>query len=200
MSPTAPFLAPERDEGTRQAWAKASGGGIAYSVPGVPGVSIGTKTLGSINNDYYMPVYVASPIIVDQLADEVTSAVVGNHRIGLYRADKNWQPIGAPLADSGDISSNAVQVNTYTPGSAIYLARGRYLTVINCSSNAPSLRSLGGSPIQGSSLLSTLGTTAVAAGFFVSRTYAAFPNPGTAWTTIWDDSVTRNVVFLRTVT
>lgn len=178
MSPTAPFLAPERDTAFKDGRPKA-GGTTFYTLPGVPIHGTHTWTGGMASNeDHYFPLFVDTPIVVDQLAMEITTSSAGNGRMGLYRGDTDWQPVGGPLADSGDISTNSTGIKTYTPGTPIFLPRGPYLAVYCQSSTATMWATLGSGPggivpsstIQGCSQI------------YASRTYAAFPTPGTAWT------------------
>lgn len=176
--PNAPLLAPDRDT----AWpvGRAKGGGTNYyEIPGV--VVVGTITFAmSLNTDYLFPFWAASPLLIDQVAFEVTSAVAStNVRGAVYKADRDHQPVGAPLLDTGDISSAATGVNTYTPGTAVFLPRGRYLSVIN-SDGGPTLRAYRGS--AGASYLDTGLSNTTLSNYQVGRSHAAFPTPGTAWT------------------
>ena len=178
--PTAPFLNPSRDE--LQASGRGARSGETYlTLPGVYLIATSTFTT-TINTDVYHAIRVESPIVVDQLLMEVTAGAVGNARIGLYRADRSWQPIGAPLADSGNIDVSANGVKTYTPGTPVFLARGRYLTVFNTSVEH-AVRIYRGDVLGMTAIDSTLGATALFADVEVGRTYAAFPTPGTAWST-----------------
>lgn len=184
--PTAPFLAPERDEAFKDGRPKS-----VASFYSLPGVSVSTVNTISPNtgSDYYYPYWVRTPIIVDQLALEVTSTSAGNVRVGLYVADADLQPIGAPLADSGDISTATTGEKTYTPSTPIYLRRGRYLGVLNCSAT-PIFRCFRG----GGGLRTGLGVSPIVSEIYVSRAYAAFPTPGTAWNTTTGNAVGFNYV------
>lgn len=175
--PTAPFIAPERDEAVAMGSPK-QGSTTYYSVPGAAGLGVGTSSPGS-GADAYSPMFVTSPIVVDQLACEVTTSAAGNIRMGIYRADKAWQPIGPPLTDSGDISTGTTGVKTFTPGTPLYLQRGRWLQVVNCSAS-PTLRILTGG-FEGW-IATTIGTNAGLGTFYATRAHAAFPTPGAAWT------------------
>lgn len=180
--PLAPFLAPERDNAFKRGRGKG-GGTTFYTVPGVAFNAVPlTSSLGQ-NSDRYSPFFVDSPIVVDQLAFEVTTGAALNVRVGIYPADTDWQPAAgaAPLADSGSISVAATGVKTYTPGTAVYLPRGRYLSVITASANGSSVRAMIGSP-PGAPLETALSSTPFETYFIASRAYAAFPTPGTAWT------------------
>jgi len=163
-----------------------------YTTPGM-GSTVASSTSLGINTDFYFPTYVATPIVVDQLAFEVSTAVAGNTRIGLYAADRDYQPVGGPLADSGDISTAGLGVKTYTPASPIALPAGRYLTVLN-STVAPGVRIITG-PTFGIS--STIGASPAFESGSVARTYAAFPTPGSLWTAGNIGNSGRHPIFLR---
>ena len=79
-----------------------------------------------------LPVLVATPITVDQLAIEQTDAAAAGKlmRFGIIAADKWWQPTGSALADSGNIAADGANgAKTYTP--ARRSLSGRYLGVIH---------------------------------------------------------------------
>jgi len=177
--PTAPFTAPERDLLQKVGRGKSSGG-TYYTIPGIaPGSSITTRTLNA-GADQYCLWLTSTPIVVDQLAAEVATAAGTNFRIGFYKANANWQPMGAPMADSGNLDAASTGVKTYTPSTPIFVPRGRYLSVINAD-GAATLRSFPGSPVW--LLDSALGASGSVVMPRVTRAYAAFPTPGTAWDT-----------------
>lgn len=194
---TSPFVAPERDRPIRFGRPKPSGGSTPFSIPGVIRGTDGAFSPAS-NTDYYAPVVVSAPILVDQLAFEVTTLEAAkNGRCGIYVADTDFQPVGAPLADSGDISIASTGLKTYTPGTPLYLPRGRYLTVYNQNSATAALRSYQGN-IAIRTLDPALGAAKELLTLTVGRTYAAFPTPGTAWTTATYGSVgMHNLVVMR---
>jgi hypothetical protein len=194
---SAPFIVPGRDAYARRGRAKAAGTTF-YHVPGVTLSS--TSTWAPIANfDYYAPFFVETPTVVDSMACEVTTGGAGNFRMGFYAADTDWQPIGAPLADSGSISGVATGVKTYAPGTPVALPRGRYLTVFNGDTALVTYRRFDGNP-PGSPLHPSFTSTPFLSIYGVSRAFAAFPTPGTAWT---DTSATlstahRYIAILRT--
>lgn len=197
MSPSSPALVPGRDEPFRPGRPKISGGATLYTLPGVP---LGTvATFGyTANRDYYTGFEVRAGIVVDQLAVEVSTLHASNIRLGIYRASVDMQPIGAPLADSGDISTGTTGVKTYTPGTPLFLARGRYLTVSNQSGTALLRKfDLYGSDYGG--VASGWGANPLGL-WSVSRAYAAFPTPGMAWDTLTSQSNTWCSVLLRVST
>lgn len=174
--PIAPFLAPERDEAFRIGRAKRSGT-THYCIPGLQVNGQTTFSLTS-GTDQYFPWRNETPIVIDQLACEVTAAAGTNFRIGFYVADADWQPIRGPLADSGNLSSASTGVKTYTPATPIYVPRGRYLSIINADAG-PTFRAWRGGL---TAIYSSLGANGTVIDMEVTRAYAAFPTPGTAWT------------------
>lgn len=195
MTPIAPILAPERDGSFKRGRAKDADF-IAFTLPGFVAVTTATGVTKSANLDHYVPFLCETPVVVDQVACEVTSGASGNLRMGIYRADSDLQPIGAPLLDSGNIAITAA-VKVYTPGTPLFLGRGRYLTVLSLDTGGIQFRTWNGSLSGGSQL------DPVSTGFLirwqVSRSYAAFPTPGTAWTTTTSSSSTAHeaLVLLR---
>lgn len=179
----APFISPARDDASRINRGRSAATNY-LSIPGLVQTSQGSGQYNA-NYDHYAPMLVASPIVVDQLSFEVSTAEAGkNMRVGLYAADARWQPIGAPLADSGNISLTATGVKTYTPGTPLTLPRGRYLAAWNMDSNGvAALRyALGGIPGAAFNP-TTLSSNQIVGQLRVSRALAAFPTPGTAWDT-----------------
>ena len=193
--PTAPFLAPTRDD--RFAVGRAKGGGTTYY--GVPGATLSNtaSTVGpTLNTDYYWPWFNATPVVIDQLACEVVTGTAGNVRIGFYPADKDWQPGRAPLADSGNIDTSSTGVKTYTPGTPVYVPRGRYVSIMNASATGALFRSFGFSPAM---IVSAIGSNPYVQWFSVARAYAAFPTPGTAWDTTAGTTIPGRMMILYRV-
>ena len=181
MSPLSPFLAPERDSAFKAGRAKMAGTTF-NCMPGVwsTTVSSGNYTAGQ---DVYAPFEVRTPLVIDQLLAEVTTLFSGgNFRIGFYPAGTDWQPAAgaAPLADSGSILTTTTGVKTYTPGTPIFVPRGRYVSVFNVDNGTAAFRILKGGPL-GLPLSSTLGGSIFLQTMVVERAYAAFPTPGTPW-------------------
>jgi len=182
VSPNAPFLAPERDSAFKIGRAKKSGT-TYYTIPGVGMSGALTAVAITINTDFYHPIFVQTPIIVDILAISVTSAgASSNTRFGYYAANTDWQPVGAPLADSGDVSTGTTGVKTYTPGTPLFMPRGRYVSVINSDTAQPTLTAHYG--MLPNPLFDTTIDSGTVTEMTVGRTHAAFPTPGTAWTTV----------------
>lgn len=177
--PTAPFLAPARDDSYNHG--RAKGGGVTFHT--VPGVTYASSTAVSFTaaSDYYSPFFVRTPIRVDRLTCEVTSGASGNLRMGVYRADKDQQPIGAPLVDSGNIAIT-VALKTFTPGTPLYFQPGRYLSVLALDTTS-TLRGVKGT-VRDGPIMENIGAIAMPTQLSVGRAYAAFPTPGTAWTDV----------------
>lgn len=154
-----------------------SGGTKGYSLPGVEVQSIGTNA-PSINQIRYSPIYVATPITIDQLVCEVTTLGTSAHaRLGLYNADINWQPTSLIAEGGVDASSTGIK----TVSASATLAAGRYLTAINSDVSATTFRIWRGGTRYGQ-LRSALGANAFHDLWFVSSAYGAFASTGVAWT------------------
>jgi len=175
---TGPILIPTRSR-AGIGRGKSSGGTLQYCLPGC--VIIGTSTFVlTASNDYYAPFFLETPIEVDQIGFNLTvGAASSNIRMGLYACDEYWQPIGPPLADSGNLDASTTGTKTYAPSVPIFLPPGRYLTVLNASASVTVRHYRGlvpGSPTSHGNLSSG----ELIAGF-IGRSYAAFPTPGTRW-------------------
>ena len=83
-----PFIAPGRDDGASPGRPKQSST-VYYVIPGRPiATSSGSGGALTANRDVYSPIWVDSPVVVDQIAAEVITASPGNLRIGVYATDK----------------------------------------------------------------------------------------------------------------
>ena len=176
MSPTSPILLASRSD-ERYADARTKRSGETYYV--IPGSAISATSTQTqvIDRDVYEVWFTPTPIVVDQMAFEVTTLAAGNARIGFYRADRDWQPYGAPLADSGDIATGTTGVKTYTPSTPVAVRPGRYLSVTNFSAT-PTIRVFRGGLTF---LESGLGASSMLLEMRFLRTYAPFPTPPSAW-------------------
>lgn len=195
--PLSPFLAPERDNALKPGRSKAAS--TYWTIPGYNQVSAASDTL-TANEVRYYPFFVQSPIRVDQMCIEVSTNAGTNARFGFYAADTDWQPIGAPQADSGNVATGTTGVKTYTPGTPLYIPRGRYVSCLNAD-GAPGVRVITGTINGMPSLVTTLGATPVNNSFSATQTFGAFPTPGTAWDTVNLTAVGafRSSVFYRIV-
>jgi hypothetical protein len=152
----------------------------AYGVPGVQFTGAGTQAL-TANTVYYQPFEVTAPLTLDFMALQVTAAAAGNGnlRLGVYAADANLQPTGAPLFDSGDITVTSGATGILSrQGTPVTLQPGVYLTAANTSVGFTAQTFLGGI----SFVPTTMGTN-ITVLTSVAQTQGAFPTPGTAWTT-----------------
>jgi len=152
----------------------------AYGVPNAQLTGAGTQAL-TANTVYYQPFEVTAPLTLDFMALQVTTAATGNGnlRLGIYAADANLQPTGAPLFDSGDITVTSGATGILSKqGTPVTLQPGVYLTAANTSVGFTAQTFLGGI----SFVPTTMGTN-ITVLTSVAQTQGAFPTPGTAWTT-----------------
>ena len=146
---------------------------------GVPGYTFtGTNSFNNPkNNDCFTYFHViGNPIQVDALACEVTTLSAGNIRMGLTAVDETYTPVGAPLFDSGDISTATTGVKTAVISTPIILQPGIYAVGFNKSSDALLrywLATSGGS----SGVPVTMGTSFYRRDTLRARTYGAFATP-----------------------
>ena len=169
---------PTRSSVMRTGRAESSDTTKSFIIPGA--VQTGLNRVITADRLHYGIIWLPTPLLVTSLMIDIVTAAAGNIRIGLYSADVNWQPVGGPLADSGDISSGTTGLKTYTPSTPIYLPAGRYLTAMHCSA-APTVRSHRG--LVESSIDAAMGSNLFPQFFYISTAYAAFATPGVAWTT-----------------
>jgi hypothetical protein len=141
---------------------------------------------------YFHRLWFEAPVIVDQLAFEVTTAGTGVVRVGLLAADFDWQP-SSVLVDSGDIDVSTTGVKTYTLPSPVTMPVGRVLAVIHPNVGVTVREALGG--FITTDLLTTLGTSPVIARRYVSVAYGALDT--TAWNTVQTGTAERAAVFVR---
>jgi hypothetical protein len=152
----------------------------SLGLPGVQIVDVTGSFTTAANTVYYSPFEVTAPIVVDYASVDVTTgpASTASVRMGIYAADTNQQPTGAPLMDSGAISVVATTAAVYSKQTtAVTLQPGIYLQALN-TSVAMGVRSFGG---PRNSFPMTMGTT-VNVNTTATQTFGAFPTPGTAWT------------------
>jgi hypothetical protein len=174
---------------------------------GLPNHHWFATTTGSnaANRMYYTPFNVMEAIKVDALRFSVTTgpSSAANVRCGVYASDKNGQPTGAPLIDTGNIS-----VAASTAGTGIYIKQisettlppGRYLMAI-ISSVTMTLRlwRAGIAPLR--SLINTTTTSEIATvvELSASTSFGALPNPPVRWTDVGSSTLMTNLhkVLLR---
>lgn len=158
-----------------------TGSTVAYDLPGV--TSIGYTETVDLQGDtlYYNPIFVRRPLTVDRIACDVSGfADAGDLlRMGLYRADLDLQPVGAPMIDQEvDVSTTGVKEASIT---SIVVYPGIYLVTAH-PSDLVRLRGVYAGNIAGHN--PSLGNDRYIAGLTKSRSYAALPTPGVAWDTL----------------
>lgn len=157
-------------------------GGI-YEQLMLPGVDIyGLTTLTiTANRLYYTPIYLSRQLTVSAFYIRVTGAAVnGAIRVGIYKADKNWQPESL-VVDAGAIDTSSTGTKSVSLSPEQILQPGRYLIaqVFNNSTND----------------IQIYRATARYAGFaasdltftqtmYVSYTYSTLPTTPLKWDTI----------------
>jgi hypothetical protein len=162
--------------------AKISGGITEWGVPTSERANAVATTNLNVNQVRYVWMKVEYPITLTAHQFEVTTAPASNAnvRIGIYTADTNIQPTGAPLYDSGSIAvaSGFTGVKT-TSGLSIALVAAVYLVAINIDV-ALSMRSIN---VGTTAIDNNMGANALIQKVVAAQTYGAFPSPGTPWTT-----------------
>jgi hypothetical protein len=147
------------------------------SMPGIEGSATATNTMGA-NEIRYSPWYVATPITIDSLWVEVSTAGAAGKliRIGLYNADGGWNPTSL-VTDGAVAADGALGVRTLNTGS-LALPAGRYLTAVN-TDGTPALRGMRGSNKYFGYAVA-LGSSQFITNWLVARAYGAMPDPGDA--------------------
>ena len=153
------------------------------TVLSIPGVETYTLVGAGIaaNRLYHEPFYVTTPITIDQMVIDVTVAGAGGTRarLGVYTADKDWQPVNLVL-DAGTVPVDAVALQTLAVTQNF--STGRYLKVL-VSDGAPALRHVtGGSRYMGFNPV--LGANAYVTQLYRAFAYATLPSPPSPWDTI----------------
>lgn len=161
--------------------AKISGGATQFGLPGMVFTNTGTSTL-VINEVRYLPFLVPYPVTITAHQFEVTAAPASNAnvRVGIYAADTDMQPTGAPVYDNSGIAvaSGFTGVKT-TSSLSVALTPGMYLVALNCDV-AMTIRTFTPGAF---SIGTAMGATPYIQRYGVGQTYGALPNPGTKWTT-----------------
>ncbi len=151
------------------------------SLPGVSPQGVGLVAWLS-DRIYYAPIYVVTPITIDRMVIEVSSATSAGKKLraAIYDADVNWQPVAQKVA-SAEIALDAVAVVT-TAITATTLTAGRYLIAWTIQENV-SLRAVRYDS-RYSGYIGTFGASAMFYEWYVTAAYAALPASGTAWDTV----------------
>jgi len=168
-----------------------------YGLPNIQWNTSNVTQALTINRVHYQPFLVSSPIVVDGTQFHVTSgpASSANVRTGIYRADSNMQPTGAPVLDAGNTVVGTSATGTFfTQVTPVTLQPGMYLTAINTSVALTCRVQRGG--IVGTDI--GAGTSSIISLMYAAQTQGALPNPGTAWNTRTFSTTSPNhYLFLR---
>ncbi len=138
-----------------------------------------TTALMVTNALYYFPFTIRTPVTITAMTIEVTTARTGKAvRLGIYRADKDWQPTSL-VKDAGTLSVGSIAVVPLT-GLSISLQEGRYLIALHSEANPVLRAGRGAVPF----FLAALGANTFNSIQSVSKTYAVLADPGTPWDTV----------------
>jgi hypothetical protein len=157
-----------------------------YSLPGVMYDALNNAFALTANTIRYMPFRVpdGTTLAVDRIWFEVTTNVAAsNARIGVWAADINWQPTGAPLIDATATTATNGAKNITVSAT---LSAGRYIAGIvsdaNISCRAGIARVSWGSDHSGTAVAAG-GSQQMISNRRVALTYpGTMPTPGPAWT------------------
>lgn len=155
-------------------------GVVCYNMPGV--VLTATSTYATLPNTIvYDMFWVESSIVLDQMAFNVTTGPAGasNMRIGIYNADVNWQPTGAPLVDN-EIAVDIAFTGIKTQAISLTLPRGRYLIARNTDGSF-TMRTWRGWPAN-LGVDPALNATNIISGGYIANAYGVLPVSPVAWT------------------
>lgn len=170
-----------------------------WGIPGVRSISSNAGAAMAGGTDAYAPWFPEENITITELGLYVNTAAAGGvtARLGIYAADDNWQPTGAPILDAGTVAVDTTGKKTITGLSAALTGRTRYLAVINAGgAGVPNVQTWGGDiGLMGGFPDIVAGGPALE--LTVARAYAAFPNPGSAWTAAPGGSAFRNWFLAR---
>jgi hypothetical protein len=155
----------------------------SFGIPGKSFTALSTSGTPSTNSDIYSPFRVTgTPITLKHIAYEITSAPASTSTmyIGIYAADNNMQPTGAPLYASSAISISTTGTGVYrvfiTP---VTLTAGQYLIAYNMNVSA-TFRTV---TISTTSIMNTFGASSVRTTLNGPRNTAAFTSSPTPWST-----------------
>ena len=189
---------PASDGGALAEGRQRYGGTSQFSLPGVD--TYGSVSTATINADAlrYETILVTTPITLDQLAIEVTTASGtggSTARLGIYAADTDWQP-SSLIVDGGTVATDSTGVKTVSINQA--LTPGRYLLVVNASHNFTARFVRGGSRYAG--YAPALGASPYNQVMTVTSTYAALPSTVVPWTFTGTSTGTQHFIFCRVST
>jgi hypothetical protein len=157
-----------------------------YSTPGVMWDALANAFALTANTIRYTPFRIpdGTTLAVDRIWFEVTTLQAGsNARVGVWAADINWQPTGAPLIDATTTTATTGAKNITVSAT---LPAGRYIAGIvsdaNISCRAGIARVSWGSDHSGTAVAAG-GSSQMITNRRVTLTYpGTMPTPGPAWT------------------
>jgi len=123
----------------RVAIGRLKASGVAH--PGIPGAQWQSNSTQAIvaNQVRYNGFITDTPIAIDALVAEISATGTATLlRMGIYAADTDWQPVGAPVVDGGTVSAAAAVAVSITVNAT--LAPGRYITALNAAIEAARAR------------------------------------------------------------
>lgn len=169
--------------------------------PGLPGTEIQANSTQAVvaNQVRYNGFIVDTPITLDRLVCEISATGTATLlRMGIYAADTDWQPTGAPILDAGTVSAASAVALSITID--LTLQPGRYLTAINADGTA-TLRSWRGDGTRGGwGIAPALGAGSQNTIVTATQAFGAFPTPGTAFVTagvVAGNTAPTHVVLVR---
>jgi hypothetical protein len=166
------------------------GGSSWFCVPGVAPISVVNRA-SAIDRTNYCPMLVEASRTFDRIAVQVTSAVAGTARLGIYAATSALAP-GALVLDAGTVNTGTTGLKAITINQT--LSPGVYFLVAHTSS-ACSLAAVVGSPAGLGTWEDSLD---FAEGLTVTQTISALPDPGTAISSVTEGaSMFEHFVWLR---
>lgn len=148
-------------------------------VPGAMFDAAGGQIALTVDRVWYQPLVVVTDVILANLFVDVQIAAGGGllARLGIYRANKNWQPTELVI-DIGTIPIDGVTVVSIAVTEI--LGPGRYLIALTANGTA----TMGAYRAMSEfGILRTLGGSPILRALSVGRAYAALPDPGEAWDT-----------------
>jgi hypothetical protein len=151
----------------------------------------------TVNTLRAYPYVVTTPLTLDQLITEVSTAVASStYRVALY-ADTGATYPGALIAstDAAQYSGASTGVQTGTPPGSITLSRGLYWIAVN-SGVACTLRAIPTAAIAPTlGWSATLGASGNGTGYTVAQTFGAMPSTFPAGATVLNNTAAPLVAF-----
>lgn len=178
---------------------RAKAAGVTYW--GLPGVAVGFITASNVlvgaNTMYSAAILVTRPITVVGVAASVQAAAVGGLvRLGIYKADDDLQPTGAPVLDAGEIDCSTTGLKTIT-GLSASLAGGAHLIAALCNNAGVAFHMTNGMSPGLAPGLRDIDLTQQIQSMTAAQAYGALPASAPAWSPGWANSAARYPFVLR---